>query len=55
MRQVVAAGMGVGWIPRRLWGSDNGAGTFGALLGGVIGLALWPAPWWIDLAVAAAV
>lgn len=48
MRRFIAAGFGVGWIPRKLWASDNGAGTFGAALGGLIGLALWPAPWWID-------
>jgi phosphatidylglycerophosphatase A len=54
MRRFIAAGFGVGWIPGRLWGSDNGAGTFGAALGGIVGLALWAAPWWIDLTVAAA-
>lgn len=48
MRRFIAAGFGVGWIPDKLWGSDNGAGTFGAALGGLIGLALWPAPWWAD-------
>lgn len=53
MRRFVAAGFGVGWIPRRLWGSDGGAGTFGAALGGIAGVLLWPAPWWIDALVAA--
>ncbi len=48
MRRFTAAGFGVGWIPERLWGSHNGAGTFGAVVGGIIGIALWPAPWWID-------
>lgn len=52
MRRFIAAGFGVGWIPRRLWGSDNGAGTFGAALGALLGVALWTSPWWIDLTVA---
>ena len=34
-------------IPRRLWGSDNGAGTFGAALAVLISLLLWPSPWWM--------
>lgn len=53
MRRVVAAGFGLGWIPRRLWGNDNGAGTFGAALGGVIGIASWIGPWWLGLGIAA--
>jgi phosphatidylglycerophosphatase A len=53
MRRVVAAGFGVGWIPRRLWGSDNGAGTFGAALGGVAGIASWIGAWWMGLTLAA--
>ncbi len=53
MRRFIAAGFGVGLLPRRLWGSDNGAGTFGAAVAAVIGLALLGAPWWIDLGVAA--
>lgn len=48
MRRIIAAGLGVGLIPNKLWGSDNGAGTLGAVLGGLIGMALWPAPWWVD-------
>lgn len=52
MRRIVAAGFGVGFIPRRLWDGDNGAGTFGAALAALIGWALWTAPWWIDLTVA---
>ncbi len=52
-RRLVASGFGVGLVPRRLWGSDNGAGTFGAGLGGLIGLALWAAPWWVGALVAA--
>ncbi len=54
MRRFVAAGFGVGWIPHRLWGSDSGAGTFGAVVGGIIGISLWSAPWWTDLLVALA-
>jgi phosphatidylglycerophosphatase A len=42
MRRFIAAGFGVGLIPRRIWGSDNGAGTFGAVLAGIIALALMP-------------
>ncbi len=53
MRRIIAAGLGLGWIPRRVWGSDSGAGTLGAGLAALIGLALWTAPWWVDLTVAA--
>lgn len=42
MRRFIAAGFGVGFIPRRVWGSDNGAGTFGAVLAGIISLVLMP-------------
>lgn len=54
MRKIVAAGFGVGLIPRKLWNGDNGAGTFGAALAALIGWALWPAPWWMDLTIAIA-
>jgi phosphatidylglycerophosphatase A len=54
MRRFVAAGFGVGFIPRKLWNGDNGAGTFGAALAALIGWALWTAPWWVDLMVAVA-
>ncbi len=54
MRRVIASGFGVGLVPRRLWGSDSGAGTFGAAVAVVIGLALWPAPWPVDAAVGVA-
>lgn len=54
MRRFIAAGFGVGFIPRKLWNGDNGAGTFGAALAALIGWALWTAPWWIDLGVAVA-
>ncbi|HUG74081.1 MAG TPA: hypothetical protein VMM81_00200, partial [Acidimicrobiia bacterium] len=57
MRRLIASSLGMGLIPRRLWGSDAGAGTFGAALGvGIAGCLLWlQAPWWVSLAVAAAV
>jgi phosphatidylglycerophosphatase A len=47
----VASGFGVGFIPRRLWGSDNGAGTFGAGLAALIALLYWGRQWWIAAAV----
>jgi len=53
MQRLVATGFGVGLIPRRLFNTDNGAGTFGAALAAIIGMALWAAPWWIDAIVAA--
>lgn len=49
MHRFVATGFGSGLIPQKLWHGDNGAGTFGAAVAAVIGLALWGAPWWIDL------
>lgn len=52
MRRFVAAGFGTGLVPRRLWGDDRGAGTFGAAVAAVIGLVLIPAPWWVDVAAA---
>ncbi|MDJ0498060.1 MAG: phosphatidylglycerophosphatase A [Acidimicrobiia bacterium] len=52
MQKLIATGFGVGLIPRRLFNTDNGAGTFGAALAALVGLALWTAPWWIDLLVA---
>jgi phosphatidylglycerophosphatase A len=45
--------LGLGFVPRRLWRSDAGAGTFGAALGAAIGWALLAAPWWLDLIAAA--
>jgi phosphatidylglycerophosphatase A len=42
MHRFVASGFGVGLIPSRLWGSDNGAGTFGAALAAI------PAFFWRD-------
>lgn len=52
MRRFIASGLGLGLIPRRLWGSDNGAGTFGAALGGVIGIVSWLSTWWVGLLIA---
>ena len=46
MKRFVASGFSLGLIPQRLWGSDNGAGTFGAALAAVISLLLWRQPWW---------
>lgn len=56
MHRLIASTIGLGFIPRRLWGSDTGAGTFGAAFAAVLGLALlaFDAPWWLTLAVAAA-
>ena len=54
MRRFVAAGFGAGLLPQRLYGSHNGAGTFGAAVALVIGIFLIPAPWWVDLLVAIA-
>jgi phosphatidylglycerophosphatase A len=50
---LVASSLGLGRIPQALWGSDAGAGTFGAALGAGIGWALLSAPWWTGLTVAA--
>ncbi|HSF84779.1 MAG TPA: phosphatidylglycerophosphatase A [Acidimicrobiia bacterium] len=52
LRRWVAAGFGSGWIPRRLWGSDRGAGTFGAVVGGLIGIVAWRSPLWVDVMIA---
>jgi len=54
MHRFVATGFGVGLIPRRLFDADSGAGTFGAALAALIGIALWAAPWWAGLVAAAA-
>ena len=42
IRRFMAAGLGSGFLPRRLWGSDNGAGTVGAVLAALIAIALSP-------------
>lgn len=51
MHRVVASSFGLGLIPRRLWGSDSGAGTFGAALAVGIGALLlsFGAQWWVTL------
>jgi len=54
MHRLVASSFGLGLIPRRLWGSDAGAGTFGAAFGAAIGLGLLAAGarWWVTLTIA---
>ena len=42
MRRLIAAAFGLGWIPGRLRGSDDGAGTLGALAAIPIALATEP-------------
>lgn len=56
MRRLVASSLGLGLIPRVWWGSDRGAGTFGAALGvGIAGLLLAAdAEWWLTAGVGAA-
>lgn len=51
MHRFVASGFFVGLIPSRIWGSDSGAGTFGAGLAALLGLVWWRQPWWIHVAV----
>jgi len=51
MRRFVAGGFGVGFIPRRLWGSDAGAGTFGAALAALVALTYWDRPWWVAVVI----
>ncbi|GMQ93648.1 MAG: hypothetical protein BMS9Abin12_1128 [Acidimicrobiia bacterium] len=51
MHRFIASGFGVGLIPSKLWGSDNGAGTFGAVLAAGLGLLWWQRPWWWHIAV----
>lgn len=54
VHRIVASSFGLGLIPRRLWASDSGAGTFGAALAvGIGGIVLATgAPWWVTLALA---
>ncbi len=56
MRSLVASSFGLGFVPRALWKSDAGAGTFGAALAAGVGLALLAAdaPWWVTLLLATA-
>ena len=51
VHRFVASGFLVGFIPSRLWGSHNGAGTFGAALAAILGLLWWNQAWWIHAAV----
>lgn len=48
VHRLIASSFGLGLIPRRLWDSDSGAGTFGAALGVAMGVVLLVAgaPWW---------
>jgi len=56
VHRLVASSFGLGYLPRLLWKSDSGAGTFGAGLAAVVGLVLWAneAPWWVTLLLALA-
>lgn len=51
MHRFVASGFGVGLIPSRLWGSDNGAGTFGAALAAIPAYLLRSESWVIHTGV----
>lgn len=46
---------GAGLLPRRLWGSDAGAGTVGAAVAAVGAVLLWDTPIWLQIVVAASV
>ena len=46
MHKLIASGFSLGFIPRKIWGNDLGAGTIGAALAAVLSLLLWPLPWW---------
>ena len=54
MHRLVASSFDLGLIPRMIWKSDSGAGTFGAGLAAAIGGVLWAtgAPFIRDLVVA---
>lgn len=54
VHRIVASAFGLGLLPNRLWGSDAGAGTFGAALAVAVGVALLAteAPWWLTLLIA---
>ncbi len=54
MRRFVAAGFGVGLLPRRLRGSDEGAGTLGAIVAAAIALSLRGFPVFIHIGAVAA-
>ena len=50
VRRFIAAGFGAGLIPRQLWGSDNGAGTVGAVFAAVIAILIAPFPEYVHFA-----
>jgi phosphatidylglycerophosphatase A len=50
MRRFIAAGFGVGLLPRLVRGSDAGAGTVGSVLAALIAAGLWSFPLWVHLA-----
>lgn len=47
LHRVVASGFMIGLVPSKLWGSDNGAGTFGAALAAGVAFLWWNQPWWV--------
>ncbi|MCL1593665.1 MAG: phosphatidylglycerophosphatase A [Actinomycetia bacterium] len=51
MHRFVASGFSVGLIPSKLWGSDNGAGTFGSALAALLALLWLHRPWWVHAGV----
>ncbi|MEZ5175779.1 MAG: phosphatidylglycerophosphatase A [Acidimicrobiia bacterium] len=51
MHRFVASGFFVGLLPSKLWRSDRGAGTFGAVLAALVAFTLWHQPWWIHASV----
>jgi len=53
VHRFVASSFYLGFIPRRLRGSDSGAGTFGAALGVAVAIPVLKAPWWVGLIAAA--
>ena len=55
MQRFVASGFGVGFIPSRLWGSDNGAGTFGSALAAILAYLWIDAHWLFHIGVFVAV
>ena len=55
VHRLVASSLGLGLIPRRLRGSDAGAGIFGAALGAAIGGGLLAIDaWWVTALTAVA-
>lgn len=53
MRRLLAAALGLGLLPRRLWGSDSGAGTLGAALAAAVSFGLWHRSTMLQLAIVA--